>query len=86
MNDDGTIRTRVFRKATHTYLNFDSNHPLEHRRGVLRILTHRARSIVSDLGERTKELKHIREALGHNGYPEWMLAETREGFKPVARE
>ena len=83
INEDGTIRTRVFRKETHTdqFLNFDSNHPLEHKRGVVRTLTLRAKSIVSDLGERKKELEHVRKALGYNGYPDWMLAETREEIK-----
>ena len=87
IDDDDTIRTRVFRKATHTdqYLNF-SNHPLQHKRGVVRTLTHRARSIVSDLGERNDELKHVRMALGYNGYPDWILAETREEVKEIRRE
>ena len=78
INDDVTIRTRVFRKATHTdqYLNFDRNHPLEHKHSVVRTLTHRARSIVGDLGERNEGLDHVRTALGYNGYPDWLLAET----------
>ena len=61
INEDGTIRTRVFRKETHTdqYLNFNSNQPFEHKRGVVRTLTHRANSIVSDLGDRKRELEHV---------------------------
>ena len=71
MNDDGTIRTRVFKKATHTdqYLNFNSNHPLEHTRGVVRTLTHRARSIVSDLGERNEELENGENCAGLQQIP-----------------
>ena len=88
INDDGTIRTRLFKKATHTdqYLNFDSNHPLEHKRSEVRTLTHRARSIVSDLRERNEEFDHVRTALGYIGYPDWMLAETREEVKENIRE
>ena len=41
---------------------------------------------MSDLGERKKELKHARVALGYNGYPNWMLAETREEIKEKKRE
>ena len=41
---------------------------------------------MSDLGERKKELEHVREALGYNCYPEWMLAETREEIKEKKKE
>ena len=83
LNEDGTIRTRVYRKETHTdqYLNFSSNHPLEHKRGVVKTLVHRADTVVSDLDERKKELDHIRGALRVNGYPDWMLGESREEVK-----
>ena len=52
----------------------------------MRTLTHRARSIVSDLGERNKELDHVRTALGYNGYPDLMLAETREEVNENMRQ
>ena len=80
LNADGTIRTRVYRKATHTdqYLNFLSNHPLEHKRGVVRTLAYRAKAVVSEKDERQKEIEHLRGALRVNGYPDWILRELDE--------
>ena len=49
INEDGTIKTWVCRKDIRTdpYLNFQSNHPLEHKRGVVKTLAHRAKTVVS---------------------------------------
>ncbi len=75
INNDGSIRTKVFRKKTHTdqNLNFNSNHPLEHKRGVARTLLHHATIVVNDPVELQKEKDHIRNALHLNGYPDWVI-------------
>ena len=41
---------------------------------------------MSDLGERNEELDHVRTALGYNGYPDCLLAETRDEVKENTRE
>ena len=78
INEDGTIKTRVYRKETHTdqYLNFQSNHPLAHKRGVVKTLAYRAKTVVS-------EREHLRGALKCNRYPDWILCELKEDNSDV---
>ena len=72
---DGKIGVKVYRKATHAdqHLQFDSNHPLQHKLGVVRTLHHRAKSIVTDSAELEKEIDHVNTALKINGYQQWAI-------------
>ena len=58
--------------ATHTdqYLSFQSYHPLQHKRAVIRTLLERCDSIVMEEEDRKQEEEHI-TALHTCGYPDW---------------
>ena len=73
--DDGSLRIKVYRKPTHTdqYLNWESNHPLEHKMSVVRTLFHRANTVPSHPEDTNAELEHVKAALKDCGYPEWAL-------------
>ena len=74
-NEDGSLKVTIYRKPTHTdqYLNFSSNHPIQHKRSVVNTLLHRAEHVITDEEDREEEKKYVREALAKCGYPKWML-------------
>ena len=78
-NQNGTVTTTIFRKATHTdqYLNFTSHHPLHQKLGVVRSLIDRKDTIVTDPEEKNKEETHIEAALKKNGYPKWAIKKAK---------
>ena len=65
----------MYRKKTHTnqYLNFNINHPLDHKKSVVRTVLHRADTLISNEEDRQEEIKQVRTAPQLNGYPNWVL-------------
>ena len=65
----------MYRKKTHTdqYLNFASHHPFEHKLSVVRMLLHRADTVVRDPEDKAEEISHVKEALQTCGYTEWTI-------------
>ena len=71
---DGTLDIKIYRKPTHTdqYLNFESNHPLEHKLGVIQTLFHRAETVITDPKVVDEGKLHVKKAaLSNCGYPQW---------------
>ena len=62
---DGSIKTTVFRKPTHTnmYLHWDSYHHLSAKYGVINTLRHRAKTVCSTQQLLKEEEDHLHNAL-----------------------
>ena len=77
---NGELSSSIFRKPTHTdrYLNFRSDHPLQHKRAVFDTLMHRAVILPSHKLEKRKEIKYIKTALKKNLYPSRILCSRKK--------
>ncbi|BHF60781.1 hypothetical protein SprV_0100374700 [Sparganum proliferum] len=69
--DCGGLKTKVFRKATNTtqILNFNSNHPISHKRSCVRALYRRVETHCSEMEDKVAEVQYLRRVMRANGYP-----------------
>nr|VZI49613.1 unnamed protein product [Spirometra erinaceieuropaei] len=69
--DCGGLKTKVFRKATNTtqILNFNSNHPICHKRSCVRTLFRRVETHCSEPEDKVAESQYLRRVFRENGYP-----------------
>nr|VZI30919.1 unnamed protein product [Spirometra erinaceieuropaei] len=69
--DCSGLKTKVFRKATNTMqvLNFNSNHPISHKRSCVRTLFRRVETHCSEPEDKIAELQYLRRVFKANGYP-----------------
>ena len=70
-NQHGKFSTSVYRKPTNSnrYLNFRSDRPLEHKHSVIRSLIDRANTLCSTTKNRQDKIKHVKDTLKLNLYP-----------------
>jgi hypothetical protein len=77
--DDGSVKLVVYKKKTHTdqYLNFESQHPLYQKIGVIRTLLDRMQTIVTEDTDREEEENRIKTAITNCGYPTWAFDKAK---------
>ena len=85
---DGSVSMSVYRKLSHTdkYLDFDSHHPLSHKRSVANTLHGRARTHCSSSQSRAHEMDCVKSALLQNGYPASILHSHKTRVPQIRRE
>ena len=65
------------------YLNWQSNHHLDHKRSAVRTLLQRAEAIPSTEEYKKEELAHVKQALAANGYKPWIFKIPKKKERPI---
>ena len=70
IHNDSSTKITVFRKLTHTdqYLNFHSNHHLQHKRFVVKTLFHRGDIFITSPEEYAQEISQLKITTINFGY------------------
>ena len=73
------FRSSVYRKPTFIgqYLNFNSHHPYTVKKGIVRCLQHRAKTISSDTDPYQEEMISLRHNIHRNNNPERITSASR---------
>ena len=84
---EGSVKTSVYRKPTHTdqYLHYNSYQPIQHKAAVVKTLVHRAKTIPNNENSRQQEITHIKESLLNNGYPASFINKHSQESQPTER-
>ena len=85
-DEEGNLKTTVYRKPTHTdlYLQWDSNYQVSSKYSVIGSLQYRAKSICSDKELLRSEVHHLEETLKKCKYPTWALNKAKMKIKTAA--
>ena len=72
---DGSIKTTVYRKPTHTdmYLHWDSYHPMSAKFSIINTLRHRSKTVCSNSQLLKEKEDHLNKVLRRCKYPMWAL-------------
>ena len=82
---DGSIRTVVYRKPTHTdlYVQWISNHPLSAKLSAVSSLFYRASVVCRNPDDLKAEQDYLTKVLSYNGYPSWAINKGRERLDKI---
>ena len=83
-DEEGNLKNTVYRKPTHTDLQWVSNHTVSSRYSVLGSLQHRARTICSNNEVLKLKEQHLEEALRRCKYPAWAINKAKMKTKTAA--
>ena len=85
---DGSLKTTVNRKPTHTdqYLDLNSASPVEHKLGVVRTLHQRGEVVTTDKKDLRNEIDHVNKALKTCNYPKWAIKKVAKHMKDKKEE
>ena len=85
-DEEGNLKTTVYRKPTHMdlYLQWDSNHTVSSKYSVVGSLQHRASTICSNTDLLKLEEKHLEEALTRCKYSAWAINKVKMKTRTAA--